>query len=167
MEFLKKVKKQSKESMQPAPDQMNRKGSHMAVQRLRSLCFVPPLLALPFQSMNAVGAACSVLDDAGWSVLLGISLWYAWAEAMVRDVAVDIQPFARDVVARYRLGRTLSLPQQCSSLPALYQTIVFLDLRCIRILETSNMLGGRANLVLRSAAPGPHLPGFRVAESVA
>jgi len=55
------------------------------------------------------------------------------------------------VAALYRAGRALPLPQQCVSLHDLYSTVV-LDVRYIRDVSSSGMLGGRANVVLYSAA---------------
>ena len=125
------------------------------MQRLRrgSLHFVPAevlsdiFLCLPFTSMLELGAAYGATDDAGWCRLLGDDVWYVWAEAMVRDVDADVETFARDVIARYRSRRALPLPQQSMSLPALYRTVV-LDVDCIRKLDSSEIVGERANVVL-------------------
>ena len=145
--------------------------SHLPLSLLLSLCFVPSevvadvLLAAPFESMVSFGAACGVATDAGWRALPGDSVWYVWAEAMVRDLPSDVETFARDVLATYRLGRPLPLPQQCTSLFALYRTVVQ-EVRYIQTSDRSHEVGGRANLVLCSAVPGPQLTAFKVALSV-
>jgi len=123
------------------------------------------LLAVPFEYMLAFGAACGLATDAEWCTLLGDSLWYVWAEAMMRDLPSDVETFARDMVAGYRLGRTLPLPQQCGSLPALYRTVVQ-DVQYIRDLDEASALGGCAKLVLCSAVSGAVLPVFKLAPSV-
>ena len=79
--------------------------------------------------------------------LLGDSLWYVWAEAMMRDLPSDVETFARDMVAGYRLGRTLSLPQQCGSLPSLYRAVVQ-DVQYIRDFDSASGLRGGAYVVL-------------------
>jgi len=84
---------------------------------------------------------------------------------MVRDLPSDVEPFVRDVLAAYRLGRPLPLPQQCTSLPALYRTVVQ-EVRYIRRLDGSDEVGGRADVMLCSAAPGHQLSSFSLARSV-
>jgi len=84
----------------------------------------------------------------------------------MRDLPSDVWKFAHDLVQAYRLGWTLPLPQQCTSLPSLYRTVVR-DVRYIRDLDSSGNVVGRANVVLRSATLGYRLSAFKLAPSVA
>ena len=104
--------------------------AHVPLSRLRTMRFVPAevisdvFLWLPFESMQALGGAHGATDDAAWRMLLGDSLCYVWAEAMIRDVGADVGTFVRGVVDRFVGGRPLSLPRRCPSLVELYRIVV-------------------------------------------
>ena len=96
------TKQRRKEHVAEAPD---------AVQKLPSvvpsLSFVPAevlsdvFLCLPLRSMEALGTACGVSDDAGWGMLLGYSLRDMWTEAMIRDLIAAVTPYVRGMVKGY------------------------------------------------------------------
>jgi len=110
-------------------------------------------LCLPLRSMEALGTACGVSDDAEWGMLLGYSLWYVWTEAMIRDLGAAVTPYVRGMVKGYTNGHHVSLPRRCTSWLELYRTVV-LEMTYVDDLDSARSVRGTAILVLASATRG-------------
>ena len=146
--------------------------THLPLSLLRSLRLVPAevmsdvFVCLPFGSMEALGTACGVSDDAGWGMLLGYSLRYMWTEAMIRDLGPAVTPSVRGMVKGYTNGHHVSLPRRCTSWLELYRTVV-LEMTYVDDLDSARSVRGTAILVLASATRGSHeLRNFAIPPSV-
>ena len=156
----------------PRKEQLAADGD-LPLSRLRSLSLVPAeiisdvFLCLPFTSMQVLGLVYGATDDAAWRRLLGDSLCYVWAEAMIRDLdAVDVATYVRGIVDRFAVGRPVSLPRQCPSLVELYR-IVVTEMTYLRRLDSARSEARAAMVVLAVATQGSHeLRSFTLPESV-
>ena len=79
--------------------------THLPLSMLSSLRLIPAevmsdvFLCLLGASMEALGTACGVSDDAGWGMLLGYSLRDICTEAIIRDLGAALMSVVAYCVA--------------------------------------------------------------------